>query len=61
MTTATNLKVANDCRVETERFLRTFDSLTGVSPRLDEHATGTTSTVFPFGISYSRAVPRLTG
>jgi hypothetical protein len=26
MTTAIHLKVANDRRVETERFLRTFDS-----------------------------------
>ena len=32
MTTAIYLKVASDRRVETERFLRTFDSQTGVSP-----------------------------
>ena len=36
MTTAIYLKVGGDCRVETERFLRTFDSQTGVSRRLDE-------------------------
>jgi hypothetical protein len=60
MTTSIHFKVANDRRVETERFLRTFDSQTGAFPRLHEHGNGGTSAVFLFDFPNRRAVSALT-